>query len=74
MCVYVCINLINIYQCILKYVCNVFKGFAGGLDGKESACEAKDPSLIPELVRSPREGNGTPLQYSCPRKPMDRGA
>ena len=42
--------------------------------GKESACSAGDPGLIPGLGRSPREGNGTPLQYSCLENPMDRGA
>jgi len=36
-------------------------GFPDGSDGKESACSAEDPSLIPELERSPREGNGNPL-------------
>ena len=41
---------------------------------KESACNAGDPSLIPKLERSPREGNGNPLQYSCLEKSMDRGA
>ena len=42
-----------------------FMGFPGGSDGKESACNAGDPSLITRLGRSPREGNGNPLQYSC---------
>ena len=37
----------------------------GGSDGKESTCNAGDPSLIPGLGRSPGEGNGNPLQYSC---------
>ena len=41
------------------------KGFLGGLDGKESACYAADPGLIPESGRTPGEGNGNPLQYSC---------
>ena len=49
-------------------------GFLGGSDGKESACNAGDPSLIPELGRSPREGNNNPLQYSYLESPMDRGA
>ena len=40
----------------------------------ESACNAGDPSLIPGLRRSPREGNDNPLQYSCLENPMDRGA
>ena len=34
------------------------KGFPGGSDGKESACNAEDPGLIPGLGRSPGEGNG----------------
>ena len=40
-------------------------GFIGGVDGKEFACDAGDPSSIPGLGRSPGEGNGNPLQYSC---------
>ena len=39
--------------------------FPGGSDGKESACNAGDPGLIPGSGRSPGEGNGNPLQYSC---------
>ena len=50
-----------------------FLGFPGGLEGKVSACNAGDPGLIPESGRSPGEGNGTPLQYSCLENPMDRG-
>ena len=42
--------------------------------GKESACNAGDPSSIPRLGRSPGEGNGNPLQYSCQENLMDRGA
>ena len=41
--------------------------------GKESACKAGDLSSIPELGRSPGEGNGNPLQYSCLENSMDRG-
>ena len=40
-------------------------GFPGGSDGKESACDAGHPGSIPGLGRSPGEGNGNPLQYSC---------
>ena len=40
---------------------------------KESACNATDPGSIPGLGRSPGEGNGSPLQYSCLENPMDRG-
>ena len=39
--------------------------FPGGSDGKASACSAGDPDLIPGSGRSPGEGNGKPLQYSC---------
>ena len=41
---------------------------------KESACNAADPGSIPGLGRSPGEGSGNPLQYSCTEKAMDRGA
>ena len=44
----------------------------GGSDGKESVCNARDPVLIPGLGRSPGEGNGSPLQYSCLENSMDR--
>ena len=46
----------------------------GGSDGKESACNAGDSGSIPRLERSPREGNGNPLQYSCLESSLDRGA
>ena len=48
-------------------------GFPGGSDGKESACNAGDPSSIPGSERSSGEGNGYPLQYSCLENSMDRG-
>ena len=44
------------------------------LNGKESACDAGDVSLIPGSGRSSREANGNPLQYSCLGNPTDRGA
>ena len=47
-------------------------GFPGGSYSKESTCNAGDPGWIPGLGRSPEEGNGYPLQYSCLRNPMDR--
>jgi len=50
-----------------------YLGFPGGSDSKESACNAKDLGLIPGLERSPEEGKGYPLQYSCLENPMDRG-
>ena len=46
----------------------------GASDGKESICNAEDPGLIPGSEKSPGEGNGYPLQYSCLKNSMDRGA
>ena len=48
--------------------------FCCGSDGKASACRAGDPGSIPGLGRSPGEGNGNPLQYSCLENSMDWGA
>jgi len=48
------------------------RGFPGSLDGRESACNAGDLASIPGLGRSPGEGIGNPLQYSCLENPMDR--
>ena len=50
------------------------EGFPGGSDSKESACNARDPGLIPGSRISPGEGNGNPLQYSCLENSMDRRA
>ena len=46
-------------------------GFPGGLEVKASASNVGDPGLIPGSGRSPGEGNGNPLQYSCLENPMD---
>ena len=54
-------------------LCSV-EGFPCSSVGKESACSAGDPGLIPGLERSAGEGNGNPLLYSCLYNPMDRGA
>ena len=48
--------------------------FPGGSEVKVSACNAGDLGSIPGLGRSPGEGNGNPLQYSCPENPMGGGA
>ena len=48
--------------------------FPSSSDGKESACNAGDPGLIPGLGRSPGGGKGYPLQYSCLGNSMDEGA
>ena len=65
---YVWMYAISILDTVLS------RGFPGGSDGKESACNAGDPGFIPGLRRSPGEGHGNPLQYSSLEKPMDRGA
>ena len=49
-------------------------GFPGGSDGKASASNAGDPGSILGSGRSPGEGNGNPLQYSCLEDSMDRVA
>ena len=52
----------------------MYRGFPGGSDGKESACNVGNLGSIPGSGRSPGEGNGNPLQYSCMENPMDGGA
>ena len=49
-------------------------GFPGSLDGKAPTYNAGDPGSIAGSGRSPGEGNGNPLQYSCLENPMDWGA
>ena len=48
--------------------------FPGGAVVKNLPANAGDMGLTPELRRSPREGNGNPLNYSCLGNPMDREA
>ena len=48
--------------------------FPVGSDGKESACNVGEPGSTPGSGRSPGEGNGNPLQYSCLDNSIDRGA
>ena len=48
-------------------------GLPGGLDGKGPGCNAGEPSSIPGSGRSPGEGNGYSLQYSCLEDPIGRG-
>ena len=52
----------------------VIEDFPGGSDSKASAYNEGDLGLIPGSGRFPGEGNGNPLQYSCLKNPMDRGA
>ena len=57
------------------YTCIYFSSKGpGGSDGKESVYNAGDLRSIPGSGRTPGEGNGNPLQYSCLENPMDRGA
>ena len=57
-----------------KLVWFQFLGFLGSSNGRESAYSAGDSGSIPGSGRSPEEGNGYPLQYSCLENSMDRGA
>ena len=52
----------------------VVEDFPGGSDGKVSTYNAGDPGSIPRSRRSPGEGNGNPLQYSCLENLTDGGA
>ena len=66
----------NIITLGLWFQCITF-GFPDGSVGKEyfyNARDTGDVDLIPGSGRSPGEGNGNPLQYSCLKNPMDRGA
>ena len=60
-------KLFNLYWGIANY-------FPGGSDSKASAYNMEDVGSIPGSGRSPGEGNGNPLQYSCLENPMDGGA
>ena len=64
-------QVLNILTSIYHLLC-IF--VSSGSDGKESACNVGDLGSISGLGRSPGEGNGNPLQYSCLENPMDRGA
>ena len=50
----------------------LFLGFPGGSGGKETACNAGDPGLIPGSGRPPEEGNGNPLQYTFLGNPYEQ--
>ena len=70
---YYFINLFtSIWPVFIEDLCSSL-GFPSSSAGKEPACNAGDPSLIPGLGRSPGEGNGDRLQYSCLENSMDRG-
>ena len=75
-CMYVYIYYIYIYIKYITYM-GIYinsQDFSGDSDGKNSACNACDPSQIPGLGRSPGEGNAYPLYYFCLENSMDRAA
>ena len=57
----------------IRHIYQHYLGFPGGAEVKASACNVGDLGLIPGSGRSPGEGNGNPLQYSCLENPMDGG-
>ena len=57
-----------------KKLCYIYMGFPGSSDSKESPYSAGDLGSILGPRRSPGEGNGNPLQYSCLENPMHKGA
>ena len=57
-----------------KEIATHFLSFPGGSEVKASASNVGDLGSIPGLGRSPGEGNGNPLQYSCLENSMDGGA
>ena len=59
---------------LVLYTCQASLVYLSGSDGKASAYKAGDPGSIPGSGRSPGEGNGNPLQFSCLENSMHRGA
>ena len=55
------------------YIFKMYQGFSGGSMVKNLPANVEDVGLIPGSGRSPREGNGNPLHYSCLENSMDRG-
>ena len=76
--VFVCFNstqdhiliVLVLYRAWLDHSSLDHKGFPGGSDGQESACNARDPGSIPGSGTSPGGGHGNPLQYSCLENPL----
>ena len=64
-------SLISSLTLVFLVLCSL--AYPGGSDGKVSTYNAGDPGSIPGEERSPGEGNGNPLQYSCLENPMDGG-
>ena len=67
-------NIKKLLSKIFEFLSTVYKDFPGGSNGKESACNARDPGSILGLRRSSGEGNDYPLQLSSLENSLDRGA
>ena len=65
------VRIFNYFEVVALAESKHKRGFPGGSEVKASASSAGDPGSIPGLGRSPGEGNGNPLQYSCLENPMD---
>ena len=63
----------SLWSCCIKNI-YIFYFYSGGSDGKESACNVGKPGSTPSSGKSPGEGHGYPLQYSCLENSIDRGA
>ena len=66
-------EVLGFFDFFFVFILN-YHQFPGDSDGKESAYNTGDMGLIPGSGRSPGEGNGNPLQYSCLENSMDKGA
>jgi len=67
--------LVSSQYVLIRILCQPnYLFFECGSDGKEFACNARNPSLIPGSGRFPGEGNGNPLQYSCLENSIEREA
>ena len=64
----------KVISLLFNILSKLFMGFPSSSDGKASTCNAGDQGSIPGSGRSPGEGNGNPIQYSCLENPTDRGA
>ena len=73
-CLFLISLLLNSTKLFIYLLVYGYVGFPGGSEVKVSAWNAGDPGLIPGSGRSPGEGNGNPLQYSCQENPMEGGA
>ena len=62
-----------IFICLIFFICLFIFSFPCSSVDKRICLQCRDPVSIPGSRRSPGEGNGNPLQYSCLENPMDRG-